>query len=28
VDLGDGAHLRYEELARRLVADQGVAGKR
>jgi len=28
VDMGDGAHLRYEELARRLVADQGVAGRR
>jgi hemerythrin-like domain-containing protein len=28
VDMGEGAHLRYEELARRLVADQDVAGKR
>jgi hemerythrin-like domain-containing protein len=28
VDMGAGAHLRYEELARSLVVDRGVAGKR
>ena len=28
VDMGEGAHLRYEQLARRLVADGSVAGRR
>ena len=28
LDMGEGAHLRYEELARSIVADSGVAGRR